>query len=346
MDKRRIQLVGRSTLTVSLPSKWIKDTSLNKGDFVTVIPEKDGALRIVQDSITLEKEALRTCTINSDLCQENSLLERVIVACYIKGFESIKIISSSRISKKNLQSIRDAELKLMGLGIVEETSSSVTLQCSINPTIFPIDLVTRRLYTLFSTMCDESIQALMNSNEELAKEAQGREREANIMYALILRLLNQAQLNSEISKEIGIHSSEDVLNIFIVANAVERMADWAYKIADDVIKIETSGVRMNEIIRSSIADYSKKIMDICDKAMKSEFAYDVDLANMVINQFRGNLDEEACNIIDDLLHKNIFHGFGELRQIICALRRIGEISVTIAETSMDRAIEKNKICSV
>ncbi len=345
MEKRRIQLVGRSTLTVSLPNKWIKDTGLNKGDFLTVVPELDGSLRIIQDSKILEKGATKSCTINSDLCQENNLLERAIVACYIKGFDSIKITSSSRISKENLQAIRDAELKLMGLGIVEETAPTTTLQCSINPAIFPIDLVIRRLYALFSTMCDESIQALITSNAELAKEAQSREREANMMYALILRLLNQAQLSSEISKEIGIQKAEDVINMFVVANALERMGDWAYKIADEVSKIEAAGIRMSEKIKASIGNYHKMIKNVCDEAIKSEFAFDIDLANTAINQFRMNLDRKANEIIDDLLHKNIFHGFGELRQIICALRRIGEISVTISEAAIDRAIENNKMCN-
>ncbi len=344
MEKRRIQLVGRSTLMVSLPIKWIKDTGLNKGDFVTVVPERDSSLKIIQDSKLLEKKSIKTCTINSDLCQEKNSLERVIVACYVNGFDSIKIVSSNRISKENLKAIYNAELKLMGLGIVEEKASSITLHCSINPTTFSIDLIIRRLYALFSAMCDDSIQAFLTSNMELAKEARSREREANVIYALILRLLNKSQSSSEISKEIGIERIEDIVNMIIVANALERMADWSYKIAEDVLKIEGAGIRVSEKIKTSIGDYHKMIRKVCDEAIKSEFAFDIDLANRTINQFRENLDKKACDIIDDLLHKNIFHGFGELRQIICALRRIGEISVTICETSIDRALENNKVC--
>ncbi|MEM2735030.1 MAG: AbrB/MazE/SpoVT family DNA-binding domain-containing protein, partial [Candidatus Bathyarchaeia archaeon] len=48
MERRRIQLVGRSTLTVSLPASWVKRVGLKKGDLVLLSPEKDGSLRIFQ----------------------------------------------------------------------------------------------------------------------------------------------------------------------------------------------------------------------------------------------------------------------------------------------------------
>ena len=38
--KRKVNLVGSSTLTVSLPSKWIKDNKITKGDELDVYMDK------------------------------------------------------------------------------------------------------------------------------------------------------------------------------------------------------------------------------------------------------------------------------------------------------------------
>ena len=74
MEKRRIQLVGRSTLMVSLPIKWIKDTGLNKGDFVaimgqngagktTLIRTLNGLLRPTNGTVFLDGQDISNKTI-------------------------------------------------------------------------------------------------------------------------------------------------------------------------------------------------------------------------------------------------------------------------------------------
>ncbi|MEM2960785.1 MAG: phosphate uptake regulator PhoU, partial [Candidatus Bathyarchaeia archaeon] len=217
MEKRRIQLVGRSTLTVSLPASWAKKVEAKKGDFVMILQEKDGSLRIMHDAIRWRPEA-DVYVINADLCQGKGLIERLIIAGYVKGYDKIRVVSSNRINKETLREISEAEIKLIGLSVVEEESSNVTLQCSINPADFQLDIVLRRLYTLFSTMLDESIEALMNSNLDLAEEVEGRGLQANRTYSLILRLLNQAQKNPRIFPQADA-TARDVLNVSIVANA-------------------------------------------------------------------------------------------------------------------------------
>lgn len=344
MEKRRIMRLGRSSLTVSLPFNWIQETGLKKGDYLVIETEKDGSLRIMPDAMVSQMETPKSYTINADLCNAKDLLLRMIVASYIKGYDIINIASSKRIGKDNIEAIHNAELSLMGLSIVEETSSSMTLQCSINASMFPIDLAIRRLYSLFLTMGDEAIDALTNSNLELAKEAQRRERKANMMYALILRLLNQAQSNYKIAKMIGIVEVSDIMNMFAVANILERNADWAFRIAEDVGKIEDSGVTINGETNKRITEYYQKIKKICDEAMKSQFTYDIRLANNAINHFKDVLDAEAYEIIEKLSLGKIYYGFGELRQIILILRRIGEITISIAESTIDKALEKGELC--
>ena len=49
MEPRRIQKVGYSTLSVSIPMNWAKKMSIKKGDIVFLSEDNDGALRIAPE---------------------------------------------------------------------------------------------------------------------------------------------------------------------------------------------------------------------------------------------------------------------------------------------------------
>ncbi len=338
MEKRKIQLVGRSTLTVSLPTSWVKRIGLKKGETVTIIPERNGSLRIFKGEPIAETQ--KACVIKADLYQEGESIERLIVAGYINGFDIIKVSSTGRLKSNIIEAIRETELKLIGINIVEETSSYVMLQCSINPLMFPIDVTLRRLYTLFLIMLDEAIQALKEANLELAEDARRREKEANRIYLLILRLLNEAQRNPTIAQKIGLNNVEDILTMSIVANILERMADWAEKIAEEIEKIEGKGVGVSEKTKNIIEEYAKKIRDLTEKAIKSVTTIDANLANSVVNSFKKVLEPEAYKIIEEnSYHEMIFDSL-LLRRIIGNLHRVGEIAAGIAEAAIDRAVRE------
>ncbi|MBS7656164.1 hypothetical protein KEJ50_06705 [Candidatus Bathyarchaeota archaeon] len=338
MEKRKIQLVGRSTLTVSLPNSWVKKTGLKKGEVITITPERDGSLRIFKGEASTETQ--KACVIKADLYQEGESIERLIVAGYINGFDVIKVFSSGRLKSNIIEAIREAEFKLIGLNIVEETSSYVILQCSINPLMFPIDVTLRRLYTLFLIMLEEAIQALKEANLELAEDARRREKEANRIYLLILRLLNEAQKNPSMAQKIGLNDVEDILTMNIIANILERMADWAEKIAEEIEKVEEKGIGVSEKTKNIIEEYAKKIRDLTEKAVKSVINTDANLANSVANSFKKVLEPEAYKIIEENLYPEMLFEALLLRRIIGNLHRVGEIAVGIAEVAIDRAVRE------
>jgi phosphate uptake regulator len=336
LEKRKVQLVGRSTLTVSLPTSWVKKTGLKKGDIATIIPERDGSLKILKGEVFTE--ARKACAIKADLYQEEKTIERLIVASYVNGFDIIKIFSNGRLRSNIVEAIREAEFKLIGVNIVEEGSSYVVVQCSINPLMFPIDVTLRRLYTLFIIMLDEAIQALKEANLELAEDVRKREREANRIYLLILRLLNEAQKNPSIAQKIGLDNVEDILTMNIVANVLERMADWVDKIAEEIVKVEEKGVGISEKTKLLVEGYAKKIRELTEKAIKSVINSDAQLANSVANSFKQVLEPEAYKITEENSHFGVLFECLFLRRIIWSLHRIGEITVGIAEAAIDRSV--------
>lgn len=193
MESRKLQKVGYSTLSVSLPSNWVRENDLKRGDNIFLIPEKDGALKLFPSKILKTTEGTEEYMCNADLCDDPKMLERIIVGSYILGRDIFTIISSDRVRSDHVDEIRAIMPKLIGLGIVEETPDKITLQCSVDPRKFQIDMLLRRLSIIALTIVKESIQALAESDDSLAKDAINREDEADMMYLLSMRLLVAAQ---------------------------------------------------------------------------------------------------------------------------------------------------------
>ncbi len=46
MEKRKILALGQSSHVISLPKVWLKTNNLNKGDWISVLPQSNGSLFI------------------------------------------------------------------------------------------------------------------------------------------------------------------------------------------------------------------------------------------------------------------------------------------------------------
>src|SRR4030042_346865 len=127
MESRKLQKVGYSTLSISLPSKWVKENELKRGDPVFVTPEPDGSIRLLPSKLAKPKEGIEEWECNADLCDEPKMLERIVVGSYILGRDVFSMISSERVRGNHIEEVKAIIPKLIGLGIVEETSDRMTL---------------------------------------------------------------------------------------------------------------------------------------------------------------------------------------------------------------------------
>ena len=153
MENRKVQRVGKLTLSVSLPNTWAKEHGVKRGDLIAFRPENDGSLRLMLSPLAEKIGASSEVSVPAELCNEPGLLERIIVGNYVLGRDIIRIVAPRRLNSTHISNVRNVLHKLIGLSIIEETSNQLILQCSVDPSKFPIDIVIRRLYVLASTIC-------------------------------------------------------------------------------------------------------------------------------------------------------------------------------------------------
>jgi len=345
MEARKIQQVGSSTLAVSLPSKWVKEVGLKRGDLVLLAPAKGSSLRLMLSAPSESKAGDKVYTVNLDLCDGRRMLERVIVGTYVLGRDTVRIISSKRILGEQVDEVRRTARKLLGVGLIEETPNSIVLQCSIQPEKFPMNTVLRRLYAIVSTMYREVMQSLAELNPELAHDAIRREDEVDTMYWLTVRLILSAQEDEAVARKISPKEPLDIAGNRLIAKLLELIADYAETMAEDVIDIAKSRDDIEKPFINTLHQLGNMATDICDKAMNCIFTGDINLANNAIES------KVVLEVEEEKLMKRLNAQIREesvwdaLRSFAFGAKKMAEYGAEIAEIAINWVLVKpSRLC--
>jgi phosphate uptake regulator len=344
LEPRKIQKVGYSTLSVSIPMNWAKKTGVQKGDVVFLSEEKDGALRITPKPTSSEDSSIYV--VNVDNCDNTKVLERVIVGNYVLGRNLIRVESSRRLMREQIESIRKATQRLLGIGIIEESDRHLLLQCSIDPKNFPLETVIKRLYVITSIMFKESIDALIDRDMELARDAITREYEADTIFWLLARLLASAQQSRLISEAIGIIDPMEVVEHNLIAWYLEMIADRLNAIAGNIISLEERRDDGDEDLIGRLSQIGMICFTIFDQAMKSMFDGDLKLASDAVDLYEAVGHEEE-SLLKEFQANHDPEVSAYINEIAWELRIIAEYATTIATISIDNVLKSdNEVCSV
>ncbi|MEA2090431.1 MAG: phosphate uptake regulator PhoU [Thermoproteota archaeon] len=333
MESRKVQKVGYSTITVSLPSRWVKRHNIKPSDLVFIVPEVDGTLRIVPSDLARKEEA-EEYIVNADVCVEKGFLERLIVGSYLLGRDVIRITSTSRIKSECVEEARGIVHKLIGIGILEETPKNILLQCSVDPTKFQMDMLIRRLSLIASTIYSEAMQALLEKDTTLAIDAINREDEADMIYFLATRLLVLAQRKRDIAEKIGLTKIILIPCTCLLLQYLELIADYSEDIAKQVIELEKYKAPLSKTTLEKIDHLGELTHTIFQKAVDCIFTKDLKIANSLLEMHKvleSEIEQETYK------EQEIPH----LRTIISTLSKIADKGATIANLSINTTLMKS-----
>lgn len=339
VESRKLQRVGTQTISVTLPINWVRENELKRGDFVFLVPEGDGSLKIYPNELIKPAAAIEECICNADLC-DSKMLERIIVGKYILGCDIYTIISSTRIRSEHIEEVRSIVRKLIGMGIVEEVSDRITLQCSVDPKRFHIDMLLRRLSIIATTIIKEGGEALQNFDVSLANEAKKREDEADTMYFLSMRMLMSAQKRSEIAKEIGLKDPSQILYFGLILRYLELIADYADEMASRVVAlVQNYKDKLPKRVLERMGNLIDLAHDLVVQSMDVFFIGDIKIANSLL-ETRTFIELERERLMQEL--PEIPH----LRLMLYNIKRIADNGAGIATVAINNALErKTALCS-
>ncbi|MEA1931691.1 MAG: phosphate uptake regulator PhoU [Euryarchaeota archaeon] len=335
METRKVQRLGPSTLAMTLPAEWAKAHDVEKGDEVSIRMGGKGTLTVLPESAsTEESEAI----INADNLDAGAL-ERAIVAQYVLGRRVIHVEKSEgALDSEHINAVYKAETQLMGLGVIEETPESIAIRCSVDPEDFTLDNLLERLENTGSTMRGEAIKALAHDNADLAQRALNRERQANKIFVLLLRLIFTAHQNPNLCRAVGLDSSFPLIGYRSVAKNLELTADNAEDIAEIVMDAEGEGLDIDSSTMRRIREFTDQVDEMTELAVRAVVERDYDLTIKCRYLFGeiADREQEILNDLPELSNTELLR----VREVLVSLQQTAEYAVRNAEIAANLALDE------
>ena len=178
--KRKVVQQGPATLMISLPSKWIKENAVCKGDELDIIEEKGKLVLTVEttESSTLKKEfSVKDFGIFN---------EYFVNYFYQKGYDEIII----RFDDVKYTDIIEKRVKqLMGFEIVENKKNVIIIKSLMKIDQQEFDTVLKKLFQITLVIGDKITEALEKNITQLLEEVKIDEKENNKYCDLCIRIL-------------------------------------------------------------------------------------------------------------------------------------------------------------
>lgn len=331
MEIRKLQKVGSSTLSVSLPSAWAAEQGLHRGTSVQLV-EDGREMRIIPIAEGAGPVSRETpYLIAADECRSSEVLSRVIIACYVLGRDHLVVRSKGRLPAESVEAIRRTSKKLIGVGIIEENPEQVVLQCSIETQRYPVDALFKRLYNLSASAITDSLEALRTKDAKLAHLAAGREEDADMIFWLIMRLILSAQQDETVRTLIGLKSRADVSGYSIIAADLERIADQTRVIGINVAWLVQSDQKLPGALHTALRQHGLNVGQLFADAMMAllsrELEKAVEAAEISARLWKG--EEELTMLVTQSVQN---------QEALLRLRRIIQAFVLIEESCRQIAI--------
>ncbi|QCC48177.1 phosphate signaling complex PhoU family protein [Halobellus limi] len=335
METRKVQRLGPSTLAMTLPAEWAKEHNVNKGDEVSLRMGGKGTLTVLPESASQEDSS---ATIRADNLDADSL-ERAIVAQYVLGRRVIHIEKSDgALDSEHINAVYKAETQLMGLGVIEETPDRIAIRCSVDPEDFTLNNLLERLENTGSTMRGEAIKALAHGNTDLAQRALNRERQANKIFVLLLRLIFTAYQNPNLARAVGLESGFPLIGYRSVAKNLELTADNAEDIANIAMNAEGHTLDVDSGTMRRIREFTDQVDELTKTAVQSVVERDYDKTVECRTLFRQLRDREQ-EILDDLPEMEN-EELLQVREVLVSLQQTAQYAMRNAEIAANLALNE------
>jgi phosphate uptake regulator len=334
-ETRKIQFTGGSTYIISLPKRWIALNQLKKGSFIKLREEEGGLLTIVPPSNAKIQKRLDEAQIKVIPNESTDVIIRKVVSAYLAGYNSIHIRSDKQpLSIKQRHELKNfVRRMLVGTEIVTDNSSRLILQVLLSYPELTIHSALRRMSIITVSMHNEALLGLKTNDAVAAKEVLSTDNEVDRFNLYVNRLLKISIQNPRIYKELGLESDKECLNYRLVTTSVERTADHAVKIAENVLTLKHA---LNPEIVEKIERMSGISIKMFDTAMEALFRHDYDMAEQMIAGIREISALEKAAVLSAQMD---VEDVASLRLIIESIRRTAEYSCDIAEIVLNMTVD-------
>lgn len=288
-ELRRLQKVSSGTLTISIPTEYVHNLKLKQGDNVLVEEGIDGTLTLAPVG---SKPKTVKATIKVDAVDSPELLSKIVVGCYMLGYDSIELTSKRGMSKDYLGKAAETLRGLRGLEIVQSSQSGLLAQSFMDPSKFPVDSLIKRLQLLVSRSLENAVEALRKGNPATLQETRRIQKEIDELYWLIVRQLLGAFRNREVSVKIGLESPLHASGDRVSAKTIDEIGRIILELSEEIISFRESGIRVEGKATDRIEELAKSASESFEATIEGLLAPDIRTIERALGRIESSLNLE------------------------------------------------------
>jgi phosphate uptake regulator len=333
-ERRKVQRVGYSTLSVSIPKRFAKEMGLSEGDSVLFREDADGTLRLIPAGKAAKASR---ATIKADLVDSDETLTRLVVGCYALGYDTVEVVGKEPLDKARTEAVLGTIKRLRGLEVVESDSRHVVAQSFMDPTKFPVDSLIKRLQILVGKSLDDVMDALDLKRTESLNEVRRVQNEVDELYWLIVRQLLVALDRRELAADIGIESPLHASGDRVCAKTLDEIGSIVLDIAQELIRLKGQGTRMDPRVVADIKRLGAKAGEAFDTTVESLLTSDLGLIGA-----SAALVDETLTMEKEITHELLETGeHGYARVLASQFAQLARYCNIIIEIASHRLLRKS-----
>lgn len=335
-EQRKLQVTGGSTYILSLPKEWVTRNQLKKGSLMVLSEEDDGSLSLFPSK--LEKQEKKEDAFIRVLASDSpDAVMRKAISAYLVGYNILHIRAQDQqpfaVALRNYLK-NFARNYLVGTEIVTDSPTGLTLQILLNYSELSVESALRRMAIIAASMHKEAVGYLANLDYSAAKAVVETDREVNRFSLYILRLLKMAVANTRLVKEIGLKNPRECLGYRLIAKSVERTADHATKIAENILFLKNP---LTPELLERINNLSRLAISMFESSLEALFRHDYNLAESVIERTVEIYKLERDAVLSS--HSMSIQEIPNVRLLIESIRRTAEYASDISEVVLNLNVE-------
>ncbi len=236
--KRKVVKQGPTTLMVSLPAKWTRKYSVQKGDLVDV-EEIERSIKITTEK-EIEAEPLEFNTAGLDMKH----IKRFLQALYLSGYDEIKVLYDDQKVVPQIQAFISSVL--IGYEVVDQQTSSLTVKSISKSIEEEFDQILRRAFLVTKQLGESSLETIRKGEYGLLRDIAALEDTNDKLVNFCLRVLNKR----------GYKKFSKTNFIYCVVWQLEKIAD-CYKYICDYL-LENPKERLSREVINFYAEANKR----------------------------------------------------------------------------------------
>ncbi|MGA1873266.1 MAG: PhoU domain-containing protein [Thermoplasmatota archaeon] len=280
METRKVQISGGSTFIVSLPKKWAEKNGISSGSSLNILEDQNGHLIMSPQDLTFKESITGEIRINGD--EEPDTLMRRLVGAYVSGVNNILVTTKGSISPQLARTVREFTRLVMGVEIVEERKDLIKLQDLIDPADFSVRTGLKRMAYITEKMVEDVLKGMKGMEAAYFDDVIIRDIEVDRINWLIHKEYNMLNKSPKIADRTNM-SFEDALNHMLSSRIVERVADHAVSMAENLK--ELGGVE-DATVLPKVLEQGETARAIFSDSVMSLFSQDINLADAVVTRSR------------------------------------------------------------